>query len=60
MEKDEEHNAVTGQDHSNKGEEIMGEAIAADEEVQERTGGMLKGTEGQMVEAVNVTEEECN
>ena len=38
---------------------MVGAAIAADEEVQERTGGMLNGTEGQMVEAVIVTEEEC-
>ena len=38
---------------------MIGEAIAAEEEVSERTGGMLKGNEGRMVEAVIVTEEEC-
>ena len=38
---------------------MIGEAIAAEEEVSKRTGSILKGSEGRMVEAVIVTEEEC-
>ena len=38
---------------------MIGEAIAAEDEVSKRTGSILKGSEGRMVEAVIVTEEEC-
>ena len=38
---------------------MRGEAIVAEEEVSKRTGITLKGSEGRMVEAVIVTEEEC-
>ena len=44
---------------SSGGEDISGEAIAAEEEVSTRTRSILKGMEERMVEAVIATEEEC-
>ena len=59
LEKEEEHKVDTWWRRSSGGEDISGEAIAAEEEVSTRTMSMLKGMEERMVEAVIVTEEEC-